>query len=248
MFVDLTMSVHEAMASHPFHGKTPVFLSGTLKHDRLYPSTNRKNPYDGSQLSFENANFMMCDHTGTHMDAPIHADPEGLGVEEMPLDYGHGQAVWLDLSSRFEDAAELTADHLEEAERAGGEAVKAGDILLLHTGWSTVLPDKDRYLYQHMGLTRDAAEWVRSKGVRTMGIDTCTPETVGGAKESPVHMNLLKPRSMGGDEPVIAIIENLVNISQIPVRRFQFSGVPLPLKGLTGSPIRAFAQVGATNA
>jgi kynurenine formamidase len=243
MFVDLTMSVHEGMASHPFHGRTPLFLSGTLKHDRLYPSTDRRNPYDGSQLSFENANFQMCDHTGTHMDAPVHADPEGIGVDEMAIDYGHGDAVWLDLSAHFDDAAEITAEHLEAAERAGGETVRDGDILLLWTGWSTVLPDVQRYLYAHMGLTRDAAEWVRAKGVRTMGIDTCTPETVSGAKTSPVHMNLLRPRSLGGDDPVIAIVENLVNINQIPVRRFTFSGVPLPLKGLTGSPVRAFAQV-----
>jgi kynurenine formamidase len=185
----------------------------------------------------------MCDHTGTHMDAPVHADPEGIGVDEMPIDYGHGAAVWLDLSQHFDDAAEITAEHLEEAEQAGGEAVRDGDILLLWTGWSTVLPDVQRYLYAHMGLTREAAEWVRAKGVRTMGIDTCTPETVSGAKTSPVHMNLLRPRSLGGDAPVIAIVENLVNINQIPVRRFTFNGVPLPLKGLTGSPVRAFAKV-----
>lgn len=243
MFVDLTMPVHEGMACHPYHGRTPVFLSGTLKHDRLYPSTGRKNPYDASPLSFQNANFLMCDHTGTHMDAPVHADPDGIGVHEMSLEYGHGDAVWLDLSSRLDDAAELTADHLEEAEAQSGETVRAGDILLLWTGWSTVLPDVERYLYAHMGLTRDAAEWVRSKGVRTMGIDTCTPETVSGAASSPVHMNLLKPQSLGGDDAVIAIVENLVNINQIPVHRFTFTGVPLPLEGLTGSPVRAFAKV-----
>lgn len=244
MFVDLTMPVHEGMACHPFHGKTPVFLSGTLKHDRLYPATDRRNPYDGSQLSFENGNFMMCDHTGTHMDAPVHADPDGIAVDEMGLEYGHGEAVWLDLAAHFDDAAELTADHLEEAEKASGERIKPGDILLLWTGWSTVLPDVQRYLYAHMGLTRDAAEWVRDKGVRTMGIDTCTPETVSGAGSSPVHMNLLRPRSLGGDEPVIAIIENLVNIDKIPAHRFTFTGAPLPLQGLTGSPVRAFARVG----
>jgi kynurenine formamidase len=242
VFVDLTMPIDEGMPSHTMHGRTPIFLSGTLKHDRLYPSTNRRNPYDGSQLSFENANFQMCDHCGTHMDAPRHADPEGIGIDQLTIDYGHGEALWLDLSSHFDDAGEITADDLEAAERVGGEVVRAGDILLVWTGWSTVLPDVHRYLHAHMGLTRDAAEWVRAKGARTIGIDTCTPETVTGAVSSPVHMNFLRPRSLGKDAPVIAVVENLVNINQIPVRRFIFNGVPLPLKGLTGSPIRAFAE------
>jgi kynurenine formamidase len=243
MLVDLTMPMHEGMAGHPIHGRSPVFVSGTLKHDRLYPSTNRRNPYDESPLSFENANVFMCDHTGTHMDAPLHADPAGVAVHEMALEYGHGDAVWLDLSPWFDDAAELTAEHLEDAEAGSGDRVRAGDILLLWTAWSTVLPDVDRYVRAHIGLTRSAADWVRSKGVRTLGIDCCTPETVSAASSSPVHMNLLKPQSLGGEAPVVAIIENLVDIARIPVHRFTFTGVPLPLRGLTGSPIRAFARV-----
>lgn len=94
-----------------------------------------------------------------------------------------------------------------------------------------------------MGLTQDAAAWLRERGARTVGIDTCTPETTAGAQASPVHMNFLRPRSLGGDDPVIAIVENLVGIDRIPRRRFRFCGVPLPFDGLTGSPVRAFATV-----
>ena len=56
MLVDLTMTLREGMASHPLHGRTPLFLSGTLAHERLYPGMDRKNPYDGSPISFANAN------------------------------------------------------------------------------------------------------------------------------------------------------------------------------------------------
>lgn len=242
MLVDLTMPLKEGMAGHPFHGRTPLFLSGTLAHDRLYPGMDRKNPYDGTPISFANANVQMCDHTGTHMDAPIHGDPNGIPVDEMPLDYGYGEAVWLDLSEHFEDEAELQAAQLEEAEHRGGEQIRAGDIVLVWTGWSKVLPDVDRYVHKHMGLTQDAAVWLRERGIRTLGIDTCTPETTTGAKTSPVHMNFLKPGSVGADQPV-AIIENLVGIERVPTRRFQFRGLPLPFGGLTGSPIRAVAEV-----
>jgi kynurenine formamidase len=154
-----------------------------------------------------------------------------------------GDAVWLDLSSRFSDAAEISAEDLDAAESQGGEQIRPGDILLAWTGWSTVLPDVERYVYKHMGLTQDAANWIRSREVKTLGIDTPTPETVAGAGSSPVHMNFLKPQSLGRGDPVIAIIENLIHIDRIPQKRFTFCGVPLPFEGGTGSPVRALALV-----
>ena len=30
--IGLTMPIYEGMPGHPFHGRTPVFLSGTLNH------------------------------------------------------------------------------------------------------------------------------------------------------------------------------------------------------------------------
>jgi kynurenine formamidase len=242
MLIDLTMTLREGMASHPSHGRTPLFLSGTLAHERLYPGLDRKNPYDGSPISFANANVHMCDHTGTHMDAPVHGDPNGMSVEQMPLDYGYGDAVWLDLSQHCDDEAQLEARDLEEAEHRGGEQVRPGDIVLVWTGWSEVLPDVGRYVDRHMGLTQDAAVWLRDRGILTLGIDTCTPETTAGVKTSPVHMNFLRPSSVGADQPV-AIIENLVGIDRIPTKRFKFRGLPLPFAGLTGSPLRAVADV-----
>lgn len=219
-----------------------MFLSGTLKHNRLYPSTNRRNPYDGSGVSFENAGVLLCDHTGTHMDAPLHADPNGSSIDQLPLEYGLGSAVWLDVSFRFGDGNEITAKDLVDAERSADTKVQRGDIVLIWTGWSTVLPDTDRYLYKHMGLTRDAAEWLRERGARTVGVDLSTPETLRGAESGAVHMNFLKPTSLGlSAKDVILIVENLVNIRMIPKHRFYFQGVPLPLQGLTGSPVRALA-------
>jgi len=39
------------------------------------------------------------------------------------------------------------------------------------------------------------------------------------------------------------IIENLANLGRVPVARFTFVGLPLPLVGGSGSPIRAAALV-----
>jgi len=41
----------------------------------------------------------------------------------------------------------------------------------------------------------------------------------------------------------VSVIENLVRVAEIPSHRFLFIGLPLPLRGVSGSPIRAVAVV-----
>ena len=41
----------------------------------------------------------------------------------------------------------------------------------------------------------------------------------------------------------ILILEHLANLDQLPTPRFQFVGLPLRIKGATGSPIRAVAII-----
>lgn len=243
MIVDLTMPIVEGMAGHPAHGRSPVFLDGTLRHALPFPALQRRNPYDDSQISWSNRGVFICDHTGTHIDAPLHADQDGESIDTLSVDYALGSAVWLDLSSGLADRAELDADDLARAEHDGREPIRPGDIVLVHTGWSGVLPDVERYIADHVGLTQSAGEWLRARGARTVGIDTCTPDAISAAAQSPIHMNFLRPRSLPDGGEVIAIIENLVGIERIPKRRFEFVGAPLPLVGLTASPIRALARV-----
>lgn len=240
--IDLTHVLREGMIGHPFHGRTPVKLAGTLNH-WMYASTTRLNPYDGSQLSFANEQWVLNGNTGTHMDSVWHADPEGIGADRMPIECGLGTAVKLDVSFAMAPRASLTPADLERAERESGETVGAGDIVLIHTGWSQHADsDPVAYLDDHMGLTKEAGEWLRARDVRTVGIDNSTVETFDGARESPVHMNFLRPASLGlPREKFIAIIENLRNLDAIPVSRFQFIGLPLPFEGGSGSPIRALA-------
>ncbi|WP_029429935.1 cyclase family protein [Blastococcus sp. URHD0036] len=243
VFTDLTLVLREGMIGHPAHGRTPVRLAGTLDH-AMYRHMDRRNPYDGERLSFANEQWVLNGNTGTHMDSVWHADPTSeFTADRMPVERGYGPAIWLDCSAVKGPGAEVTPDVLEEAEHRAGTVVEPGDIVLVHTGWSeNVDSDPDAYLTRHMGLTRAAGEWLRGRGVTTVGIDNATVETVAGDLQAPVHMNFLRPRSLGlhaGD--FIAIIENLVHIDRIPSPRFTFVGMPLPFEGGSGSPIRAVA-------
>lgn len=241
---DLTYVLREGMIGHPSHGRTPIRLAGSLNH-WIYASTERRNPYDGSRLSFANEQWVLNGNTGTHMDSVWHADPDGPGIDQMPIERGYGPAIKLDLSFAKAPRAQITPEILERAEKSSGDEIRRGDIVLLHTGWSEVAEtNQESYLYDHMGLTKEAGEWLRARGPRTVGIDNATVETVEGARESPVHMNFLKPASLGlPKEDYIVIIENLRNLAAIPTSRFEFIGVPLPFENGSGSPIRALAVV-----
>lgn len=243
---DLTHVIREGMAGHPTHGRTPVRIAGSLNHWG-YAHTERLNDYDGKRVSFQNEQWIMNGNTGTHMDAPWHASPDTeFTAERIPIEYGYGTAVWLDCSAKCQPYAQITPDDLERAEAASGETVSAGDIVLVHTGWSQLADsDQARYLTEHPGLTKAAGEWLRDRGIRTLGVDLATPETIEGARSAPIHTNFLRPESLGlTTRDFIGIIENLVNIASIPAHRFTFMGVPLPLAGSSASPIRALALTG----
>ena len=118
-----------------------------------------------------------------------------------------------------------------------------GDILLLRTGASGIaVSDPGGYVLRAWGLTKEAGEWVRQQGVKTIGIDCVTIESADTAARASVHTNLLRPAALGLEPTdVIAVIENLVGIEKIPDHRFSFAGFPLPLAGAAGSPLRAVA-------
>lgn len=240
---DLTHTIREGMAGHPTHGRTPVKLVGSLNH-WAYAHAERFNPYDGRRLSFQNEQWVMNGNTGTHMDSVFHGDPDTeYSAERMPIECGYGTAVWLDCTAVFGPRGEITPEVLERAEQAAGERIRPGDIVLIHTGWSRYYEsDPQKYLDEHMGLTKEAGEWLRGRGARTVGIDCATVETTAGALSAPVHMNYLRPASLGlAPDDFIAIIENLTGIDRIPAHRFEFVGMPLPLEGSSASPIRAIA-------
>jgi kynurenine formamidase len=237
------MVLREGMIGHPANGRTPVRLSGSLSHS-MYQQLDRRSPYDNERLSFGNEQWLLNGNTGTHMDSVWHADPDSeFSAEKMPIECGFGPAIWLDCSFIMAPGAVIEPETLETAEREAGSSIQRGDIVLIYTGWSkNIDSDPDSYIDEHMGLSKTAGEFLRGRGAKTVGIDLATVETLAGGRTCPVHMNFLRPKSLGlNADDFIAIIENVVNINAIPQHRFTFVGLPLPFEGGSGSPIRAIA-------
>lgn len=217
---DLTLELADGMQTHPAHPRCVVieFARHAFTAPRFRP------PCQG----FASRILMFSDHIGTHVDSPFHFIPAGATIESVPLDRLVGPAICLDVSGKPPDQP-VTRAMLEEAERRAGTAVQRGDILLVRA-WPGQHTDEG--FMKCAGLNDEAAGWAVARGVKALGCDLATPDDPSDLRR-PVHMILL---GQG-----IPIMEHIANLETLPAPRFQFVGVPLRIRGATGSPIRAMA-------
>jgi len=220
--IDLTLELEDGTSTHPAHARCVVveFASHRLTAPRFKP------PCQG----FASRILMFSDHIGTHVDAPFHFFPDAGTIESVKPEQLIGPAVCLDVSAKRADEP-VTPPLLEAAERRADVRVERGDILLFRA-WPGHHTDEG--FFQCAGMNQAAAEWAAARGVRVVGCDLATPDDPGDLVR-PVHLTLL---GQG-----ILIIEHLANLDQLPTPRFQFVGLPLRIKGATGSPIRAVAII-----
>ena len=179
----------------------------------------------------------LSEHTGTHMDAPLHFISDGsahYGTDEIPLDRLAGRAATI-------DATDLGPDDLFGVDRIEAWAHQHGPIepkdhVLIRYGWDvrwTTGPEGRRFLEDWPGLSREAAEYLVAMGVSLVGCDTMAIDAAG-TTENLAHHALL------GNE--VYVVENLKNLDRLPPFSY-FMALPLKIKGGSGSPVRAVALV-----
>lgn len=181
--------------------------------------------------------WTLGDHWGTHLDAPIHVVPNTPGIDKIELDRVFGEAVVLDCS--FARGRGLTGADFERAQ----PGVKAGDIVLIY---SAELPGTiDTFITEQTYVTEDGAAWLVSKGVKSVGVEPTGIEHVYQRvvvdqcyrpeveNPWPAHHILLSAN--------VYIIEGLTNLDKLVGERVNFSALPLPVPGSSGSPVRAVA-------
>lgn len=152
-------------------------------------------------------------HSGTHVDAPWHFLKEGNSIDAEPIDKFIGEAAIIDASGKNT----ITSKDFSSYD------IRSNDIVLIYTGTGDRLTD---FAY----LDISAAKFIVEHEAKCVGIDTASVEKYGN-KNAPVH-KLLLARNIG-------IIENLTNLKGFVGRRMFFVCLPLPLKGVDGSPARA---------
>jgi arylformamidase len=159
-------------------------------------------------------------HTGTHIDAPLHAVgvSNTKSIDELDLDIFYGPARVLDLS-HVKDSVRI--EHLEEYK------VQEGERILLKTNNS--LRGFENFYDDYVYLDGDAADYLTEKKIVLCGIDFLSIKQRGSSDHRP-HTSLLGAG--------IAIIE-AINLKDVEEGDYVVSALPLRLKGLDGSPCRA---------
>ena len=164
----------------------------------------------------------MGSHTGTHMDGPFHFLLEGKGLDEMPLDAAIGRARVIEIH----DPESIKLDELRP------HNVQQGERLLFKTLNSTRCWKTDTFVEDFVYLSQEAARYLASVGVQTVGIDYLS---IGGfAKDGlETHLALLGAG--------IWIIEGL-DLSQIEPGTYELICLPLRIADSDGAPARAILR------
>ena len=171
----------------------------------------------------------MVANTGTYVDSPFHRFADGADMSELALtslaELPGVVARVTDQSDRAISQAVLLASL--------GDADVRGCAVLVHTRWDAHWRT-DQYFEGHPFLTADAAEFLAHAGAALVGIDSFNIDDITDGRR-PVHTALL-----GAGIP---IVEHLRGLSQLPLAGFQFSAVPVKVKGLGTFPVRAYARI-----
>ncbi len=126
-----------------------------------------------------------------------------------------------------------------------GVELRAGDILLVRTGWIrhiSVDRDVEAYWRGEPGLALECAEWLHHRDVAAVaadnwGVEVVRPDRVGGM---PLHAVLI--RDMGMTLGEIFNFEQLAeDCRKDHVWEFFFTAPPLKVVGGVGSPITPLA-------
>ncbi len=202
---DVTLPIREGMPVWP--GDPPVRI------ERL-SSAQAGDAFGVSRLT-------LGSHTGTHVDAPSHALPEGPSLDLLPLEAFWGAALLCSVPGvTLVTAAELAMVGLPAGCRR----------LLLRTANSE--RNGADPLTDYVALDESAARWLVERGVALVGIDAPSIEPPG-AEMGPVHRILLR----GG----VVILEGLA-LGGVPPGEFELVCLPLAIVGADGAPARVLLR------
>ncbi|WP_349427824.1 cyclase family protein [Microbacterium sp. LWS13-1.2] len=190
----------------------------------------------------------ISEHTGTHIDVPIHwiTGRDGRDVSETPLPRLIGPAVVVDFAA--EVAADpdflVTVDHLQQWQAEHGDFPENAWVLV-RTGWAAHSQNAEKFVNADSagghtpGFAPECARWLAEEtpisgvGVETMGLDAGL--AFGMEPAMPMHYYLLGNDKYG--------ITSLQNLDRLPATGAMIVVAPLPIVGGTGSPARVLALV-----
>lgn len=204
--------------------------------------------YDERGVAWYWSNFTVCEHTGTHFDAPVHwvtgKDLADNSLHSLPPRDFIGPAVVLDFSGECSANPDFLLDvaHIEAWEAKFGR-IPAGSWVLFRSDWSKRRGDaytSRRADGAHTPGPATAAvrllvegRNIRGFGVETIGTDAGQAHLLD--PPYPAHTLLHGAGRYG--------LQCLENLDQLPPTGAVVIAAPLKIKDGSGSPLRVLALI-----
>ena len=251
--------------SHPPFQVTMYRTPNGLRGDGVEPW----GPVNEVNLQYMAENVSSTSHSGAHVDALAH-----MTIGEDDHWYGGGNArehlgdrgptvgdgsklppfirrgVLLDVPGflgvdALDSHQPVDAAQLQQVAEHQGVEVRAGDVVLIRTGYLGAWPDQEQ-MSRHLTAGPDisAARWLLERGVVATGSDTETyevqpaPDPGSPANPQPVHTLLLIEHGIYLFEGIY-----LEELAREGVHEFLFVALPLKINGTTGSMLDPVAIV-----
>lgn len=206
------------------------------------PGIEMKQPFNFKEHGFNLLELAINEHTGTHIDAPLHFSADGQSVDEIPVQNLVVPLCVVDIAAKAaEDAdAQVTPDDLKAWMATHGD-IPDNACVAMHSGWAgkaggdgfrNVGEDEKMHF---PGFHVEAANMlIEETGAVAMAVDTLSLDH-GPSADFATHYAWLPTNRYG--------IENLKGLDQVPA-----SGATLFVgagthKGGTGGPCRVLAMV-----
>ena len=170
----------------------------------------------------------LYSHCGTHMDARLHFGANGPSIDKLPTERLISEA-WVVNLTHIKPKEEILIAHLD----AIVNDFKAGQSIILHTGWSSKLGTA-AYRDDLPRISVELANWLGEKKVNVLGVEPPSVADVNNIDEVTEIHNIL----MKND---IIIVEGLCNLEQITTSKVTLIALPLKVEGGDGAPSRVIA-------
>ena len=223
--IDLSQEIFSGMPVFP--GLPDVSISMHVSHEEWDDITN------SDVVSPAVNRLELGEHTGTHVDAINHMARQyrGQSIDTMPLAMFYTEGICIDLSYKgLQELIEPT--DLEHALAKANLAIQPGDTVLLYTDHYRRAFGTENW-HHGPGVSVPAARWLGERKIAAFGVETMAPGVLKVSNKEVHHVC---------GEMGFTHYENMINLYQLIGRgRFRFIGLPLRIRGGTGSPVRAVA-------
>jgi len=171
----------------------------------------------------------LCNHTGTHVDAPAHVVKEGAGICDFDINefiYNSPFCLFLELN----DMELIYSKHIEKYE----QAISKSDLLLVITGYCRYREvEPERYCIKGPGFSVEAAKYIINKfpNLKALGLDTISLAAIEHLDEGMEAHRIL----LGGEGRHFLVYEAM-DLGSVERGLKQVIALPFFVKGFDSAP------------